>query len=122
MSTVHPAAICATCPQRATCRKLWQKGATCEHWPTAATPGLGTLALRAGTETLHWITAGAPLASAAVLAARQALCTACPHWQPEAYLGTGKCAHPSCHCTRAKLRYATSQCPMLKWLPSNSDT
>ncbi len=116
MSTPHPSLICKACPQRATCRKLYQPGATCEHWLVAEAPGLGTLAMRAGSEVLRWAIQGAPLASAEIQAQRQQICTACPHWKPEAYAGTGSCGHPSCHCTRAKLALATSYCPMGKWL------
>lgn len=116
MSTPHPAVICMSCPERALCRKLFQKDATCEHWPTGVTPGLGTLARRAGTAMVQWIAAGAPLATEAAQQQRLALCQVCPHWDPTAYRGTGSCAHPSCHCTRAKLALATSQCPMGKWL------
>lgn len=115
MSTMHPAVICKSCPQRATCRKLWEHGATCEHWPVEAEPGIATLAARAGKETARWLLNGAHLASGEVQNERLNQCLACPHWTPEAYLGTGKCSHPSCHCTRAKFAYATSKCPMGKW-------
>lgn len=111
------ALVCRGCPQRATCRKLFEPSAVCEHWPSGATPGIVTLAARASIETSRWIMNGARLADAMTRASRQQICNACPHWDPHAWLETGSCRHPSCHCTRAKLALATSRCPMGKWLP-----
>lgn len=117
MKPAQNAVICASCSQRAICRKLFEPGATCEHWPLPVDPSLATLALRAGKETAHWIAAGAKIVPADIKEQRAAICHDCPHWNHAAYLGTGSCGHPSCHCTRAKLALATSKCPMDKWMP-----
>jgi len=112
-------AICARCPQRATCRKIRQHDATCEHWP-ADLPALPTLAVRAMRETAQWLVKGAPLAPPDIRDRRLAICQQCPHWDPAAVLGTGRCKHPGCGCTKAKHLYATSRCPMGQWLPSDT--
>lgn len=111
------AVICASCPQRAICRKLFDPSATCEHWPVENAPNMATLAMRVGKETARWLSEGAKLVPADVKEQRGEMCQACPYWNPNAYLGTGSCEHPSCHCTRAKLALATSKCPMDKWMP-----
>lgn len=121
MSKPHPSVICASCGQRSTCRKLWEANAHCEHWAIDESPGIVTLAARAGKETARWISAGAKITPSDVQDQRLAICQACPHWNPEAYMGTGSCEHPSCHCTRAKLAYATSKCPMGKWLAHSTN-
>ena len=73
-------------------------------------------------EGAAWLAAGAPLASPAVLAARQTACQGaaengiekCPQWQP--LIGTPDVRHcAACKCLAAKLNLATSKCPLGKW-------
>lgn len=110
-------AICRTCPQRPLCRKLFEPDATCQHWPAESDPSLLTLAGRATKAAVQWIAAGAHLAPESIRAERLAICTACPHWDPTGWRGLGRCRHPQCGCTKAKLALATSACPMRKWHP-----
>lgn len=109
-------AVCRGCKQRAVCRKLWEPGADCEHWPQAE-PGLLTLAGRVVKEGARWVRHGLPPAIETVRAERRVICETCAHWDTRGRLA--RCRHPSCHCTAAKLWLATSACPMRKWLPSN---
>lgn len=113
-------AICARCPQRALCRKFLLEDAQCEHWP-APLPGLPTLAMRAAKEVGTWLGKGAHLASEEVITQRRSICAACPHWDAEAFAGTGRCRHPACGCSAAKQRLATSRCPMGQWEAVKSD-
>jgi hypothetical protein len=48
--------------------------------------------------------------------ARLAVCrTGCAHWSEEAALGTGRCLHPACGCTRLKHHLTTETCPINAW-------
>lgn len=70
---------------------------------------------QAAREAGAWLAAGAPLADAATLAAREAACAACEHWKPTEPGGPMHCER--CKCLRAKLAMATSACPVGKWGP-----
>jgi predicted Zn-ribbon and HTH transcriptional regulator len=48
------------------------------------------------------------------LAAREAICRACPEWDAQALNKTGRCRKCGCS-TWAKLRMATERCPIGKW-------
>ncbi len=52
---------------------------------------------------------------------RKSICTACPHWDSEAFLGTGKCN--KCGCSGLKLYIPSSRCPLdpPKWSIIYSD-
>lgn len=106
--------ICMRCPQRALCRLPRDPAAHCEHWP-APLPGMPALAVRAAKEVGHWIAKGAPKATAEIIEQRRAICAACPHWDPAAFAGTGRCMHPGCGCSSAKHHLPTSKCPMGQW-------
>lgn len=49
-----------------------------------------------------------------ILAARQAICRACPEWEAAALNATGRCRKCGCS-TWAKLRMASEACPLGKW-------
>jgi hypothetical protein len=77
---------------------------------------------RAIMETGAWVVRGAPLADAATLAERQAICGGdekrekCQHWLPTEPGGAVMhCA--VCKCLKAKLAMATTHCPLGKWGP-----
>lgn len=61
----------------------------------------------------EWIAAGAPLVPDHILADRKTTCASCPHWQPHAYAGLGRCTH--CGCSSLKLHLATAACPIGRW-------
>ena len=48
-----------------------------------------------------------------VLAHRRAICTACEHWDPAGFAGTGRCKKCGCSCW--KLHFPLSACPVGKW-------
>jgi hypothetical protein len=62
----------------------------------------------------RWAASGFPLASPKALAARLDVCYACEWWDAQGFRGTGRCRKCGCS-TQAKLRMATSKCPLGKW-------
>lgn len=46
---------------------------------------------------------------------RLTLCRGCPYWSDVARIGTGKCSHPECGCTKLKLHLASQSCPQGWW-------
>lgn len=61
-----------------------------------------------------WAKSGFPTASDEQLASRKAICESCEFWDKTGFAGTGKCTKCGCS-TQAKLRMATSKCPIDKW-------
>jgi hypothetical protein len=45
------------------------------------------------------------------------LCMNCPErrWDPAAYFGYGGCTHPKCGCSKGKLKFRKSACPIEVW-------
>lgn len=66
---------------------------------------------------VEWVKRGAPVVPEATYQARLIACRSCPghHWDEAARMGAGKCSHPSCGCTKAKLWLGTSTCPIKHW-------
>lgn len=97
-------------PSHGTCRRCMERGEnTADH--AAKLPQLTRqLASAAG----RFLRQGAPLTPAADLAAREAICRACPEWDAAALNATGRCRKCGCS-TWAKLRMATERCPLGKW-------
>jgi len=60
-----------------------------------------------------WASAGFTVVNDAQLAERHSICEACPFWEKDAFLGTGRCK--KCGCSGVKLKLATSKCPIGKW-------
>lgn len=59
--------------------------------------------------------AGNPaLVDGAVLETRKAICGACEFFNPKGNLGFGECK--KCGCTRAKLFFKVSKCPIGRWV------
>lgn len=50
-----------------------------------------------------------------VIEQRLTCCRQCPYWREHARLGFGKCTHPGCGCTKAKLWVGSEQCPQGFW-------
>jgi hypothetical protein len=78
-------------------------------------PTLADMAEHLGGAMVAWAARGFPIAPRELRMQRLAICRACEHWREEARFGLGKCAHPSCGCTKAKLFIATERCPVRKW-------
>jgi hypothetical protein len=62
----------------------------------------------------EWAAAGFKVVSQEQFDTRINECRICPHWDPDAMRGTGKCRKCGCS-TQAKLRLATAKCPIGKW-------
>jgi len=59
-------------------------------------------ALKATVAGAKWASAGFPMADGPELSARKELCRACENWNPNAFLGAGKCN--VCGCSGLKLK------------------
>lgn len=66
--------------------------------------------------TKEWMENGFPTASKQQLDNRLSICKSCEFWDRFGFGGTGKCKKCGCS-TQAKLRMATSKCPIDKWGP-----
>jgi hypothetical protein len=82
--------------------------------PTYHNPSLlekaGSLASNLGV----WAKAGFQVVGASQLQSRLDICKGCEFWDQSGFAGTGKCKKCGCS-TQAKLRMATSKCPIDKW-------
>ena len=69
-----------------------------------------------GSSVSDWAKTGFSLASAETLEARLAICRGCEFWDATGFGGSGRCSKCGCS-TQAKLRMATSTCPLAppKW-------
>jgi predicted Zn-ribbon and HTH transcriptional regulator len=61
-----------------------------------------------------WTLEGFPVSSKDIFDERLNLCKSCDEWDENGFSGTGKCKKCGCS-TQAKLRMATSKCPIGKW-------
>lgn len=77
----------------------------------SVSPTLPQMAKSLGSAVAGWAKAGFAMASAETLASRLSICGACDLWDPTAFGGTGRCSKCGCS-TQAKLRMATSSCPL----------
>lgn len=80
------------------------------------TPSISQMAKSLTSSVTGWAKAGFATASAEDLDARLAICNGCEFWEESGFAGTGKCKQCGCS-TQAKLRMATSKCPIDKWGP-----
>ena len=67
-----------------------------------------------------WANSGMQITTPEQLNARKAICATCEFWNPAGFSGTGSCKKCGCS-TQAKLRMATSKCPIDKWGPIPQD-
>jgi len=72
-------------------------------------PTGAALAANFNKAMLGWAKAGFKVVKREVYEHRQAICSACEFWRPDARLGTGMCI--KCGCSGVKLWLATSKCP-----------
>jgi hypothetical protein len=63
-----------------------------------------------------WASSGANIVSGGNLSIRLDICKVCEFWDQSGFGGTGSCKQCGCS-TYAKLRMATSKCPIDKWGP-----
>jgi hypothetical protein len=62
----------------------------------------------------RWAAGGFAIAPPEALAARLEVCRGCELWDAQGFRSTGRCRKCGCS-TQAKLRMATSKCPVGKW-------
>jgi hypothetical protein len=77
-------------------------------------PGLATMAKSLASSLVGFVAAGMPVVSEEQLQARLDICRSCEKWDASGFKGTGRCSLCGCS-TQAKLRMATSECPIKKW-------
>lgn len=68
------------------------------------------------SSTSDWAKSGFKMVDQAMLEYRLSVCQKCEFWDKTAFAGTGKCKKCGCS-TQAKLRMATSKCPIDMWMP-----
>jgi hypothetical protein len=70
----------------------------------------------------QFVAAGMPRTPLEQLQVRLDTCRACEYWNPDGFGGTGSCRRCGCS-TEAKLRMATSECPLGYWqaVPAHSE-
>ncbi|HEY8965145.1 MAG TPA: hypothetical protein VIM58_01805 [Candidatus Methylacidiphilales bacterium] len=76
-------------------------------------PDVGTLALNLAKASARFAATGFKQVHPATLAARKAVCAACPDWEAQGYAGLGRCR--KCGCSGVKLGWASERCPAGKW-------
>ena len=79
-----------------------------------APPSLLTQARTMGSSVATWAVNGFQTATPEQLASRLDICKGCEFWNQTGFGGTGSCTKCGCS-TQAKLRMATSRCPLDKW-------
>jgi hypothetical protein len=80
----------------------------------AEEPSLATKAVTLTTSLANWAAKGFKVVEPEQFQARLDICKGCEYWDSKAMFGTGKCRKCGCS-TQAKLRLATSTCPVGKW-------
>jgi hypothetical protein len=84
-------------------------------FPSAATLAHhAELLARFGLSAANFTRSGFKITPPDILAAREAICRACPAWDAAALNNTGRCRICKCS-TWAKLRMAAERCPIGKW-------
>jgi len=73
-----------------------------------------------GKDMGKWAISGLPVVNENQLESRLAICKRCEFWNASGFSGTGSCTKCGCS-TQAKLRMATSKCPIDKWGPIMQD-
>lgn len=95
----------------------WYEGAIIEsQWELLGPPSIKAMVWNFSRALAEASLEGFPKAADAVIEERLAICRKCDYWEEELRFGFGKCKHPGCGCTKAKLWLATEQCPQKFWL------
>jgi hypothetical protein len=68
-----------------------------------------------GKDIGKWVASGAKIVNQDQLDSRLEICKSCEFWNQSGFGGTGSCSKCGCS-TQAKLRLATSKCPIDKWI------
>ena len=79
-------------------------------------PSLSKKAQSLSKDMAAWMKRGLPTVPDSVFEKRLAICSDCEFWDEKGFFGTGKCLKCGCS-SKAKLKMATSKCPVDKWGP-----
>ncbi len=82
---------------------------------TQYSPTIAEMTRNFADAMLRWVGSGFATVDEVAFTLRLAQCRACPHWDEAARAGVGKCNHPKCGCTKAKLWLASERCPIGRW-------
>ena len=82
--------------------------------PPHVPPTITDMAKSFFSSAAMFVAAGLPRTPLEQLQVRLDTCKVCQYWNPEGFAGTGSCRQCGCS-TQAKLRMATSECPMGYW-------
>jgi len=82
--------------------------------PDYVPPTITDMAKSFFSSAAMFVAAGLPRTPLEQLQVRLDTCKVCQYWNPEGFAGTGSCRQCGCS-TQAKLRMATSECPMGYW-------
>jgi hypothetical protein len=77
--------------------------------PRPPVPTLAAITTNFTKAMAGWAGAGFKVVERKEYERRQAICSKCEYWEPDARLGLGKCKR--CFCSKFKLWLATSKCP-----------
>lgn len=90
--------------------------------PEYTPPSITDMAKSFFTGAAQFVAAGMPRTPLEQLQVRLDTCRACEYWNPDGFGGTGSCRRCGCS-TEAKLRMATSECPLGYWqaVPAHSE-
>ena len=106
-------------PSNGVCRGCVERGENTPEFAAAQLasppPSLPQMAASFAGSMVGWAKGGFQVTDEETLAERLAICAACPEWDRDGFMGTGKCT--KCGCSGAKLHMATSKCPIDKWGP-----
>lgn len=83
--------------------------------PQPDPPTISEMVGNFGGAMLRWAMAGFATVDEVAFRLRLESCRACAFWDESARGGAGKCNHPKCGCTKAKLWLATERCPITRW-------
>ena len=78
------------------------------------------MAMMASMSAADWAKAGFPKTNLNMIQQREEICNSCEFWNNKGFMGSGQCMKCGCS-TYAKLRMATSKCPIDKWGPIPQD-
>lgn len=81
---------------------------------TVEPPKIGDMAKSFFSSAVRFAQSGFPVTPLNILEERLNMCSKCEHWNKDGFAGSGQCRVCGCS-TQAKLRMATSECPLRKW-------
>jgi hypothetical protein len=103
--------VCAICIKRGENNKELAKASQ-----NKSTTTIKQMANSLSESMIGWAKSGFHNVTTEQLESRMLICKSCEFWEESGFAGTGKCKQCGCS-TQAKLRMATSKCPIDKWGP-----